>query len=408
MKVETRGVWRPLLLVWAVVFGFAVPGQVAGQATPEPSASPVAASEGYTPVIQSVHTAPQWFWGSDDRVHLVYELFLTNAFPVPVTVTGIDVLDTASDGSIISLEGDTLAGSMSLLTSGNEPATTLQPSSVGVVWFDIPLAGQEAIPAVIEHQLTVSVPPGLPVPETIESRGARAEVDVREPIVIGAPLMGPQWAAIGSCCDGPHRRAFQPINGELQLAQRFAIDFNLLDAENRLTFGDPTRNESAPGFGQPVIAVADAVVVRALDGLPDQKPGSPLVDITLETADGNHVILDLGDGRYGFYAHLKSGSVAVQEGDRVTKGQVIGELGNSGSSDGAHLHFHVMDAPSALGANGMPYVFEEFDLTGQLPSLAEMAPLYEAQQSIPVDTDVAGPRERELPLGGNVMTFPSD
>ncbi len=36
--------------------------------------------------------------------------------------------------------------------------------------------------------------------------------------------------------------------------------------------------------------------------------------MTLENADGNHVVLDLGDGRYAFYAHLKAGSVVVRAG----------------------------------------------------------------------------------------------
>jgi hypothetical protein len=305
------------------------------------------------------------------------------------------------------IEGDALVAVMSLLTSPTEPTASLPPSSIGVVWVDLPLSSRADLPEAVAHTLTVRVPPGLPVPEEITMSGAAVEVDLREPVVLGAPLMGSQWTALGSCCDGPHRRSLQPVDGALHLAQRFAIDFNLLDAENRLGFGDPTLNESTPGYGQQVIAVADATVVAAVDELPDQTPGMPPTGITLETADGNHVILDLGNGRYAFYAHLKPGTIAVEAGDKVRKGDLIGELGKSGSSDGAHLHFHVMDGPSALGSNGMPYVFEEFDLTGQLPPLPEIFPLYEAQQSIPFDRTDVGPRDDSFPLGGNVMTFPN-
>lgn len=45
-----------------------------------------------------------------------------------------------------------------------------------------------------------------------------------------------------------------------------------------------------------MIAVADAVVVTAVNGLAEQVPESPLVGITLETADGNHVSSILASG----------------------------------------------------------------------------------------------------------------
>lgn len=360
----------------------------------------------FTPIIPTIRTAPQWFLGSDGQAHLVYELFVTNAINVQVSLTALQTLDADTGEVISSLAGSDLEAAMSLLTAGTQPTTSLAPSTVGVVWFDIPLPSPDAIPARISHVLMVGVPPDLPIPESITLAGADVEVDQRAPIVIGAPLAGANWAAVGSCCDGPHRRAFQAINGELYLAQRFAIDFNLLDDENRITFGDPTLNESTAGFGQPVIAVADATVVHAFDGLPDQTPGAPPVGISLDTADGNYVILDLGNGYYAFYAHLREGTVAVEVGDTVKQGDLIGELGNSGSSDGAHLHFQVMDAPSGLIANGLPYVFADYELTGQLPPLVEIFPLYEAQESIPVDASIAGPQLDTLPLGGNVMTFP--
>lgn len=399
------------MLVRYLTLGFLMAAMVslpAAAQTSSPNAgSPVPdTAEQYTPLVPSVPSAPQWFPGSDGRVHLVYELFLTNAFPVPIDVIAVEVLNAENGEPLMSLSGDALAASMSLLASPFEPSVTVSPSAVAVVWLEIPMADRASLPAAVAHVVTVQVPPGMPVPQSITMTSDVTPVDLRDPVVIGAPLMGPNWAAIGSCCDGPHRRAFQPIDGHLWLSQRFAIDFNLLDSENRLSSGDPTLNESIAGYGQPVIAVADATVVRALDGLPDQTPGTPLVDISLATADGNYVILDLGNGVYAFYAHLAPGSVAVEVGDPVNKGQIIGKLGNSGSSDGAHLHFHLMDAPSALVANSVPLVFDHYDVTGQLPSLAEMLPYYQQQESIPVDPSNAGPQVDTLPLGGNVMNFP--
>jgi len=392
--------WLGVLGLLALLASGLVTPRVSAQATPVPPSG-----EQYTPVIASVPSPPRWFTGSDGKVHLAYELLLTNAFAVPITVTAVDVLDAATSATVTQLTDGALLAAMSLMSVPGTPSVTLPPSTVGAVWLDIPLAGTDEIPATIAHRLTVAVPPGLPVPATITSTGAEAAVDLRPPVVLSVPLTGPGWAAIGSCCDGPHRRSLQPIDGGLYLAQRFAIDFNLLDGDNRLSAGDPGLLSSYPSYDQPVLAVADATVVVAVDQYPDQVPGQT-VGVTLENADGNHVVLDLGDGSYAFYAHLVPGSISVQAGDRVTQGQQIGRLGNSGSSSGPHLHFHVMDHPSALVADGLPYVFEDFDLTGRIPPLAEAAPYYEAQQPLPITTTNAGPRHDELPLGSDVVTFP--
>ena len=118
------------------------------------------------------------------------------------------------------------------------------------------------------------------------------------------------------------------------------------------------------------------------------------------------MILDLGDGRYALYAHLKPGSITVQVEDRVRQGHVLGELGNSGSSTGPHLHFHVMDAPSGLVADGLPYGFADFDLTGQIPPLDEAIAFVEAGEALPITEQRVGPRHDALPLGRDVMTFP--
>lgn len=362
------------------------------------------ANEEYTPLVQSVPTPPRWFTGSDGKRHLVHELHLINGFPVPIAVTAVEVLAPDRDASLASLSGDALTASMSLLSKGGEAATTVPPASIGVVWFDVVL-GAAPVPERIVHRVTVQVPPGLPVPEQITSSGAAIAVDTRAPVVLGAPLRGAGWVAVGSCCDGPHRRSIQPINNALYLGQRFAIDFNLLDAQNRIVAGDPKLNASTAGFGQPVIAVADATVAAAVDAIPDQSGDAQDQPITLQTADGNHVILDLGEGRYAFYAHLQRGSVAVRQGEAVRRGQQIGKLGNSGSTTGAHLHFHVMDRPSALVSDGLPYVFDAFELSGRTPPLPEVGDYIERQASIPIDAADAGPRRDALPLGRDVIAF---
>ena len=56
---------------------------------------------------------------------------------------------------------------------------------------------------------------------------------------------------------------------------------------------------------------------------------------------GNYVIIDHGNGVETLYAHMLDNSLMVNPGDKVTKGQAVGRVGNTGYSFGAHLHFEV-------------------------------------------------------------------
>jgi murein DD-endopeptidase MepM/ murein hydrolase activator NlpD len=359
----------------------------------------------YTPLVQSVVSPPKWFEGTDGRVHLVYELESTNGIPAPVTVSSVVVRDAGGGRVIARLHGPRLHAAMSLLATPGTSTTTVPASSIGVVWFDIALRSRRELPRTIEHAVTWTVPPGLPLPETGTDTGARARVDSRPPVVLGPPLAGAGWVAVGSCCDGPHRRSLQPVNGKLYLGQRFAIDWNGMDSQGRFVVGDPDINASWVFYGKPVLAVADASVVRAVDRFPDQIPNHPK-PVTLEQADGNYVILALGDRRFAFYAHLKPGSIRVRRGDRVRRGEVIAQLGNSGSSTGPHLHFQVMNRPSALASDGLPFVIDRFRFDGQIPPFdPSLEADINAGKSIPVDSAGAGGRGDELPLGRDVVGF---
>jgi len=193
----------------------------------------------------------------------------------------------------------------------------------------------------------------------------------RSPLpVIGPPLSGPGWVAINGCCNSliVHRGSFMGVNGGLFDAQRFAIDYMRLNDRGELVHGDPGKVENYVDYGAKVLAVADGTVVSTLNTLDDQAPGklpNP-AGITLETVDGNHVVLDIGRGLYAFYAHLQKGSVTVHVGEHVKRGMVIGRLGNSGNTSAPHLHFHIMNGSSVLGSSGLPYVIDHFNLAGQV------------------------------------------
>jgi murein DD-endopeptidase MepM/ murein hydrolase activator NlpD len=123
----------------------------------------------------------------------------------------------------------------------------------------------------------------------------------------------------------------------------------------------------------------------------------------VQIAGGNYVVVDIGRGRYAFYAHLQPGSLEVKVGDKVKTGQQLGKLGNTGNTDAAHLHFHVMDGPSPLLSNGLPFVFTSFEGEG----LVTDEPALVAGVPTTVDTAaLTGTHRRELPLNLEVVAFP--
>ncbi|MEQ9618519.1 MAG: M23 family metallopeptidase [Deltaproteobacteria bacterium] len=374
----------------------------------------------FTPVVVSVLNAPNPVRGSVGNYHLVYELELLNATPMTWEIGSIEVKgEKEDDTAFLTLEGDELKSRMRLITD-TTPSTTLAGGETGIVFVHFFVKDKKDIPRSIIHRVSIGVPGGIPagfadfagLPEGAEEysyASSPTEVGSQDAVVIAPPLQGKGWVAADGCCDSiRHVRSMMPINDKLRVAQRFAIDWEVIN-ENRLIFiGDPKDVESYFSYGKNVLAVRDARVVTAVDKYENQIPGELPPGMTLEEADGNHVVLDLGDGRYALYAHLKPGSVRVKEGDTVKQGQVIGLLGNTGNTSAPHLHFHVMDGHATLGSNGLPYVIDEFDLIEKAPSTEafdkaerEGTPL----EVVPVKRP--GLHKNALPLDQRVVNFPS-
>lgn len=83
-----------------------------------------------------------------------------------------------------------------------------------------------------------------------------------------------------------------------------------------------------------------------------------------ENLPGNFVVIDCGDFAIAL-AHLRQGSVLVEEGDRVQVGDPVGEMGNSGNSSKPHLHIHAQRCIP----EGAPFGGEPLGLTidGRFP-----------------------------------------
>lgn len=377
-----------------------------------PATSPPSTPPAATPLLARVLAAPIPVPATDGRTHLAYELLLTNSMDQNVTVSSVAVRAGRGGTTLATLDGDALA-SRTRIIGTTAPTARLGPSQSALVWIDAAVDNGSAPSELIhdiEVRLTKPVPPLLP--ETVNETVAPVTVQTREPAVIDPPLRGPQWWDANGCCGmTAHRMAINPIDGELWGAERFAIDYVQLMPDGRLFDGDPKDVKSYPYFGLGVHAVADGPVVAVLDQLPEQVPGVAPTGLRLDEYGGNHVVQDIGNGNYAFYAHLKTGSVAVKPGDRLTSGQVLGDLGNSGNTDAPHLHFHVMNGPDPLKADGLPFVIDEFRLTSR--SAEGTGPDGDAIDTamaggpVPLQPGVTARDEtRVSPLVSDVMDYP--
>src|SRR5215217_9378596 len=155
-----------------------------------------------------------------------------------------------------------------------------------------------------------------------------------DPVAVAPPLAG-EWAMLAG-----GRSALVSHHYPTPIVSN-AVDFVRLDEEGRGHDGDPKREKSWYGFGEPVLAPADGTVVSVGDVHPDE----PVGNTGQKPPYGNHILLDIGGGRYALLAHLQQGSARVSEGERVRVGQPIAAVGDSGDSLVPHLHFHVQDSP---------------------------------------------------------------
>lgn len=215
-------------------------------------------------------------------------------------------------------------------------------------------------------------------PRVMRHEGACMDIDV---ITVEFPLRG-EWEA-------EHTPAEQvPSHGTDQLAQTYAYDFVRIEMEVKgLKFFRGTMLkyffvgvalDECYGWSAPIHAPFSGTVAVAKDGLRERRRLHLFSDLAvvlknaltfdpakhkdLRLVLGNHIILKMaGKEIYALFAHCRTGSINLREGENVQLGQKIAEVGHSGNSTAPHLHFQLMDSPNILEAKGLPCNFREYE-----------------------------------------------
>lgn len=145
--------------------------------------------------------------------------------------------------------------------------------------------------------------------------------------------------------------------------QHFALDLVVRDEHGRVRPPEGASLHRASdhyAYGQVVRAPAPGVVVKAVDDRADEAPGSP------GTGGGNGVVIDHGFGEFGALWHFAPGSVAVEVGEEVRTGQVLGRVGNSGATTLPHLHWHLSTGHGGMRRVALPIVVDDLVVDGEI------------------------------------------
>lgn len=418
-----------LLAVAALSLTGCAPEPGTGSAAPPAgSVAGVTVPDAFTALtVSTIGSPPLPFLGTDGRQHLAYDLQITNATDQAATLDKIEVVDGLDPERVVaSFSGAALVDAICTfgdcnrlrsLPAGYIDSTEIAPQESRVIFIDFVFESLDELPGALLHRITGTgaTSPAFGSQGPISYLATPLPISVQALPVISPPVRGENWIALNGCCEPgfPHRSSVMSVNGKLNNSQRFAIDWKRTNDQGEFYSGDKTKNESYVDYGTEILAVADATVVSVLDGLEANAPGVlPAEDpalaakLTVENVDGNHVILDLGDGVYAMYAHMISGSLRVKAGQRVQEGEVLGKLGNTGNANASHLHFQLMDGPSLLEADSLPYVFKSFEYDGQVaPKLIADADDYLSGTFLGAKLPKPESRSNELPLNLAVVDF---
>ncbi len=357
------------------------------------------------------------------RLGVYWSTNSTWAITTPPTARLVDVRAEGGDGAsqlqqryhgkVIAANALLYDANMAAHQNPANPHESVYPVDVPpgggvVVFFFLNLADGKLVPATLRHKLDFTAcTDGATARQTI---ARESPLSAEPPVVVGLPFRGNGWVAGGSVNPaGTHRRTLIPmrdangnlVTGVFHVPERYAIDWVAVNAQAQREIGPVTANESYLAFGQEIIAVADGVISRTRDGMNEQTPpdNPPAGTQTQQTAAGNYIMEDIGGGHFAFYAHLQPGSLRVADGQHVTRGQVIALLGNTGNTSEPHVHFHVSDANDPLISEGIPFVFDQFQTTGQVDGMDEETGLFnDYRQHDPM------PRWSQMPASYSVLT----
>jgi hypothetical protein len=347
--------------------------------------------------------------GSDGNFHVLYEFVLTNSVAGVAKLGPLQILDAKSGRTVgrWPVKKMIATGALHQLDRESVRTAAMASGESRLLTLNVSFRSRASVPRRLVQRFRVSAHnPFTGQAQRFVYRAGRVPVSRRRPPVYAPPLRGTGWIASDGCCSpSGHVNAMIGLDGKMQAAERFAIDWLRTDDSGRMYQGDPSNPANWFSYGAPITAMGPGVVTVARDGQRDQTPGAMPRDLQFSELPGNLVVVRGRDGLSQVYAHLAPGSVAVKVGDRIAAGTVLGRLGNTGASLAPHLHVHVVNGPDAATSDGFPYTLNRFALAGQA-NVEELLAGIKGEAGFPPRIGLHPVmRQDELPLGFAIVDF---
>lgn len=191
---------------------------------------------------------------------------------------------------------------------------------------------------------------------------------IMKPIIIQSPVRG-RWAFMNPPGHHPDAKDFVAVNIKGMPYHPFNLIVHIfyrLKVENTFAWG----KEVFSPFDGKVIKVSNKQndrynlnllrdLIKGLVFAPGYKNRG--IDYFL----GNYIIIESAEGIFTLLAHLKKGSISVEEGQHVKSGDSIARVGNSGNTIQPHLHFQLMRENEPENSIPIPFSLESYRLNNQ-------------------------------------------
>lgn len=319
-----------------------------------------------------------------DSYWLEYELLISNQGAAAIVIHGVEA--TNSNGKrVASLSGDDIAERLS-----SEEKGQVKPGETAVLVISASAESAEDLKSVT-HQIRVSAGDGSA--KAFNVMGGTVHVAREARTDLAAPVRGGSWVVLGPFDPRlPGRRASVDVDGFRVFPHRFEMSLSKMADADGTSSGSGAENADYAAFGESVYAMADGRVLQVVNGISDHAPGRP--DST--NPDGNFVLTEVGD-EYLVYAGLEKGSIALKPGDRIKRGDLIGRIGNSGSSAEPELRIRLISAPDPLRSTGLEFGFQSYYWVGWLKGAERLRERFPNAEP--------GIRRGETPPSGSVVRF---